>query len=393
MTFRRRRAPGCLWRACVLGVASLLALALVGYVSTEQLRSFGAAPQGETLARIRASPEFHGDRFENAEPTVLMAPGSSGASIWHWLTGDEMRRPSCTLPLVKTSRAQLAQPPASGLRIMWLGHSTSLIELDGARILTDPQWSERASPTQLAGPKRFHPPPLAIAALPPLDAIVISHEHFDHLDMASVRALARHDARAVFHVPLGIGSHLEAWGIARARIVEHDYWQEAMLAHGVRVISTPARHFNGRGVPGRIGALWTSWSIVGPQHRVFFSGDTGPTRAFAEIARRAGPFDVAMLEIGQYHPSWGSIHLGPDGALRAHRELGAKALLPIHWATFELAYHAWSEPAETLSRAADKAGIVLLTPRLGQPIEPATAGATSRWWRALPPLAAHCAAY
>jgi L-ascorbate metabolism protein UlaG (beta-lactamase superfamily) len=210
--------------------------------------------------------------------------------------------------------------------------------------------------------------------------------------MASVEALAPRGV--TFHVPLGIGAHLERWGVPAAQIVEHDWWQDAALpgGSGVRLVSTPARHFNGRGVPWRTGALWTSWSIVGPRHRLFFSGDTGPTESMREIARREGPFDVALIEIGQYHPAWGTIHLGPKGALEALARLGAKTMIPIHWSTFVLAYHAWSEPAETLVEEAAKQGAEVLTPELGEPVEPVGEAPTRTraWWRVLPPTAAAC---
>jgi L-ascorbate metabolism protein UlaG (beta-lactamase superfamily) len=317
-----------------------------------------------------------------------MLRGSKWRALSYWATGSEMRRPTCPLPIASDAAERLRTRVASGLRVTWLGHSTTLIEIDGTTVLTDPVWSERASPSRWAGPRRFHPPPLALASLPHIDAVLISHEHYDHLDMASVEALA---ARGIaFHVPLGIGPHLRAWGVPRAQIFEHDWWQQAELPSGLRLVSTPARHFNGRGVPGRIGALWTSWSLIGPRHRVFFSGDSGPSRAFSEIARREGPFDLALLEIGQYDFSWGDIHLGPIGALDAHAALGAKLLLPIHWATFQLAYHAWSEPAETLVREARRRGVGVVTPRPGEPIEPTLGRTTSAWWRALPPLAKRC---
>ena len=272
----------------------------------------------------------------------------------------------------------------------WLGHSTTLLELDGARILTDPMWSDRASPSEWVGPKRFHAPPLALDALPKLDAVVISHEHYDHLDERTVKALAK--TGVAFHVPLGIGAHLAAWDVPASQIHEHDWWKEETLPGGVRVVATPARHFNGRGLPWRKGALWTSWSLVGPKHRVFFSGDTGLTDSLREIKKRLGPFDVALFEIGQWNQAWGDIHLGPAGALEAHARLGAKVLIPIHWSTFVLAYHAWSEPAETLLAKASSKGATVLTPRLGEPIEAAASPLprTTAWWRALPPIAAKC---
>jgi L-ascorbate metabolism protein UlaG (beta-lactamase superfamily) len=206
--------------------------------------------------------------------------------------------------------------------------------------------------------------------------------------MATVRALAARGAR--FHVTLGVAAHLSRWGVPDEQIVEHDWWQSFKLPTGLEVRSTPARHFSGRGVPLRVGSHWTSWAIIGPRHRVFFSGDTGLTDAFQEIAERAGPFDVALLEIGQYHPAWGNIHLGPLGALEAHRRLGARKLIPIHWSTFQLGFHAWSEPAETLTVEAKQRGVSVLTPMLGEPVEPTEVSSTPAWWRAYPPTTSQC---
>jgi len=409
----RARLVRLLRRVVAIAMVLLAAAILALYLTSARFRAFGAAPEGKTLQRIEASPQFTRGAFRNAEPTVVMR-ASTWDSTRRWLSGTEMRTPSCPLPLAGDTAKRLAEPPASGLRVTWLGHSTTLVEIDGFRILTDPNWSERSSPTTLVGPRRFHPPPLALADLPRIDAVLVSHEHFDHLDMATVVALA---TRGVpFHVPLGIGAHLLAFGIPEAQIVQHDWWGASWIARhelpevaraarvaregeagALSIVSTPSRHFNGRGPPWRIGALWTSWSLVGPTHRVFFSGDTGLTDGFAEIARRHGPFDLAMLEIGQFHPDWGEIHLGPAGALMAHGMLGAKHLLPIHWGTFQLAYHAWSEPAETLYSLVERqlGRPSLLTPRLGQPIEPPDpddprADRGSPWWRALPPIAAAC---
>ena len=375
------------WRKLLFGSLGALALAFsaLAYLSTDHLRSFGA---GFDADEMRRSPHFVEGHFQNAAPTELWSVHASSGALKELLFGKQMRAPSCPLPVVTDGPARLRVPSRSGLRVTWLGHSTTLIELDGVTVLTDPMWSERSSPSPLVGPKRFHPPPIAIADLPHLDAVIVSHEHFDHLDMASIQALA---ARKVpFYVPLGVAAHLRAWGVPAAHVHELDWWERAPLTADVALMSTPARHFNGRGFPGREGTFWTSWSLLGPKHRVFFSGDTGLSDGFREVAQRAGPFDLALLEIGQYHPSWGQIHLGPDGALSAHQMLGAKILLPIHWATFQLGMHDWNEPPETLVRAAAKSKVTVVTPRLGEPIEPTERPDTPAWWRAYPPIAKAC---
>ena len=363
-----------------------VALLVAAWISTDHFLAFGGSPDAQSLARIRASPEFHGDRFADDQPRDEQVGLSQ---LRQWLFGDELRVPNCPLPLYPNTVTGLARPPASGLRVTWLGHSTTLIEIDGATILTDPNWGERASPSRWVGPKRFHPPPLPLNQLPHIDAVIISHDHYDHLDMDTVRALAARGA--VFHVPLGIRGHLQAWGVPEGQIVEQDWWESSRISHDIQLISTPSRHFSGRGMPWRNGTHWTSWSLIGPQHRVYFSGDTGPSEEkFKQIASREGPFDLALIEIGQWDPSWGDIHLGPRGALDAATLLKPKLLIPIHWSTFELALHDWSEPAETLYTEAPKRGVPIATPMLGQPYEPESGIATPPWWRALPPTAAAC---
>ncbi len=368
--------------------ALLLLTAAVTYVSTDRLKGFGGIPGDEYEERFGASPQFSHGIFVNAEATGLMKAAGGLGLMRAYLLGDELRTPACRLPMVTDVRERLAAPPPSGLRITWLGHSTTLFEIDGQTVLTDPMWSDLASPSSLVGVRRFHPPPLPLADVPHLDAVVISHDHYDHLDMATIRALS---VRGVpFHVAIGVGVHLRKWGVPAAQIFEHDWWESVRLPGGLEIVSTPARHFSGRGPLQANTTLWTSWSLVGPAHRVFVSGDTGMTQGFKALGEKYGPFDVALIEIGQWNPSWGDIHLGPRGALEAFAILNARRLLPIHWATFRLALHDWSEPAETLTVEAAKTGVHLLTPLLGEPIEPTTDPATGPWWRALPPMATHC---
>jgi len=301
-----------------------------------------------------------------------------------FLCGGERRIPAGPLPLVDPV-PRWAEPAETGLRVTWLGHSTLLIEIDGVRVLTDPVWGQRASPLPFAGPKRFHPPPAPLAALPPLDAVIVSHDHYDHLDRPTIRSLAK--MNVPFITSLGVGAHLEKWGVPAERITELDWWEQTDLG-GVQVTAAPAQHFSGRGIKDRNSTLWSSFHLQGPAHSFFFGADTGLTAEYTDIRQRLGPFDMVALEIGAYHPSWGDIHLGPRNALAAHGLLGSGVLLPIHWGTFNLGMHAWNEPPETLVQLAPSFGMSLVMPRLGEPVEPAGAESVDPWWRAVSATAA-----
>ena len=364
-------------------VAVLLTIVVVLIASTGWLDALGAAPAGERLERVKRSPNYRDGAFRNPEATSLATTGSTWSTLRRWLAGHEQRVPPGRMPIVALTKASFAQPPASGLRVTWLGHSTVLVEIDGARILFDPVWAGRASPSSLIGPKRFHEPPLALDDLPALDAIVASHDHYDHLDRGVVRALARspEQARARFIVPLGVGAHLEQWGVAPARITELD-WSESTTLGSLQLTATPARHFSGRGLGDRNHTLWASWSVAGPKHHVFHSGDTGPFPGFVDIGAAHGPFDLTLMKIGAYGDTWPDIHLTPEQAVDAHGKLRGKLLLPIHWGTFNLAFHAWDEPAERVVIAAGS-GTRLIVPRPGESVEPATARAAELWWRAV----------
>jgi len=271
--------------------------------------------------------------------------------------------------------------PQSGLRVTWLGHSTMLIEIDGVRILTDPVWGPRASPSALVGPKRFQAAPISLREMPPVDVVIVSHDHYDHLDYPTIRALAR--TRVPFVTSLGVGAHLEYWGVPTERISELDWWESYTVPNtGVVLTASPSQHFSGRGLKDRNATLWSSFAIRSLKHSVFFSGDTGLTTEYQSIRERLGPFDVVMLEIGAFHPAWGDIHLGPDNALKAHAMLGG-VFMPVHWGTFALAMHAWDQPAERLLELTVDTGTQLLMPLLGQPAEPAHADGVEPWWRAV----------
>jgi L-ascorbate metabolism protein UlaG (beta-lactamase superfamily) len=262
-----------------------------------------------------------------------------------------------------------------------------LAEIDGRRVLFDPVWGERCSPFSFVGPRRVHPAPLALSALGdlgPLDAVVISHDHYDHLDLPTIRRLVR--TGTVFAVPLGVGAHLERWGVPARRMAELD-WNESTRIEGLTLTATPARHFCGRGIRNKQHTLWASWVVAGPGHRIYHSGDTGYFPGFTEIGERHGPFDATMIQIGAYSEFWPDIHMTPEEGLRAHTDLsgGAPActLLPIHWGTFNLAPHPWEEPAERTVAAAREVGATLAVPPPGKPFEPAGELELDPWWRSI----------
>jgi L-ascorbate metabolism protein UlaG (beta-lactamase superfamily) len=327
--------------------------------------------------RINASPRFINGLFRNTRRVpVGPKPGSRMGVAREYFFGGQSRRPPAPLP-THDPRAAWTNS-ASAFRATWLGHSTVLLEMEGMRVLTDPVWSDRISPFGVAAPKRFQAVPIDIASLPELDAIVISHDHFDHLDRPTVVALVQ-ASRAPFVTALGVGMYLEAWGVPPDRIIELDWWEHAMVKD-LRLTATPSQHFSGR-VGKRNHTLWASFVIETARRRVFFSGDTALTPEFADVRAKLGPFDLVMLEIGGFNDAWDHIHLGPANALDAFELLGGGRLMPVHWGTFNLALHAWDEPPEQIVRLARERRIDLYMPRIGAPYEPDRGLPLDLWWR------------
>ncbi|HEY2409245.1 MAG TPA: MBL fold metallo-hydrolase [Polyangiaceae bacterium] len=349
------------------------------------LKSFGAHAAGLRLARMQASPRYVDGAFVNTRPVAQgLKKGTATPTLSEFLCGGQRRTPRAPLPS-QSPLSTWAHTAETGLRATWLGHSTVLLELDGARVLTDPVWGDRASPVTFAGPKRFQPVPVPVSALPELDAVIVSHDHYDHLDYPTILELAKRSVP--FFTSLGVGAHLEAWGIAPERIIELDWWEHATVSGTDLVISAaPSQHFSGRGLGGRNATLWSSFVVRGPHHSVFFSGDTGLTPDYSAIRAEFGAFDLVLLEVGAFHEAWGDIHLGPEHALDALALLGGGKFLPVHWGTFNLAIHAWDEPAETLVRLAPERSAELVMPLLGEPVEPARVGTVNPWWRSVAAL-------
>lgn len=316
--------------------------------------------------------------FRNAVPRQDMGLRKTLGLVWRMFTAKPASTvPDRPVPVQPLDAAVLARAPEASL--FRLGHSTLLMKLDGGWWLTDPVFSERASPFSFAGPKRFHAPPLGLADLPPLRGIILSHDHYDHLDRDSIVALA--PTAELIVAPLGVGERLVKWGVDRAKIRQLDWWQETQ-AGGVRLAAVPAQHFSGRGLRDGDRTLWVSWVIIKGGLRLFFSGDTGYHAGFKTIGERYGPFDVTMLETGGYDRQWADIHMQPEQTLQAHLDLNGRWLLPIHNGTFDLAFHPWHEPLDRIQALATAAGVPLATPQMGQVWALDRPQAVPAWWRA-----------
>jgi L-ascorbate metabolism protein UlaG (beta-lactamase superfamily) len=318
-----------------------------------------------------------GKKFQNTIPTDEAGFGKMIPILREYINNSAENVPKKTLGPFKTDISVYNTPPESGLRITWVGHSSLLIEIDGKRILTDPVWGERASFSSLFGPKRFFEPPVALADLPELDAIILSHDHYDHLDKGTIKFFA--GSTIPFYCSLGVGQHIEKWGIERNYIHELDWSDSVLIGNDCVLITTPSRHFSGRGVIGRNETLWSSFVIKGTKHNIFFGADSGYFPGFKEIGDTYGPFDLTMLEIGAYGKYWPDIHMGPDNASNAHLDLKGKVMMPLHWGTFNLAPHTWYEPIERLLNYAKEKQIKLFVPEPGKPTE--VKPYVADWWK------------
>ncbi|MGX7824441.1 MBL fold metallo-hydrolase [Actinokineospora sp. 24-640] len=346
-----------------------LLAALAAWALRDLPAQLGGRARPERLTR---SPQYRDGAFHNRAVTSS-APAEGGDLIRELLFGKQRRKPLGPVPLVRPG-----PPVGEGAHLTWYGHSSTLVELDGALVLLDPVWSRRVSPVSFAGPRRLHEPPAPLSSLPPLDAVVISHDHYDHLDMATVRELVRTQS-APFVVPLGVGAHLRRWRVPADRIIELD-WAESAVVGGVRIVSTPAQHFSGRALR-RDGTLWTSFALIGPAHRVFYSGDSGYFPGYAEIGAEHGPFDATLVQVGAYHRGWPDIHMTPEEGVATHVDVRGGLLVPVHWGTFALAPHAWTEPVDRLWAEAKARGVAVAVPRPGERVDVAAPPAVEPWWQ------------
>lgn len=361
----------------------LLAAVPLSVLALLQLPVFGGHPDARAKLEFAASAAFNSEQglFQNRRPQLMaeMRENTSlGAMLKEWMKDRPNARPVAALP---QQRPDIDAFMAAGdsPKVIWFGHSTFLLNMAGTTVLVDPIFSNAAAPFSFMV-NRFQPPVLALDELPAIDVVLISHDHYDHLDLDTVKFFA--DSNTEFLTPLGISAHLTRWGISKDKITEYDWWQTGIL-HDITFTATPAQHFSGRDGFTENETLWAGWIIATASHKLFFSGDSGYDTHFVEIGQRHGPFALAFMDNGQYDKAWPAVHMFPDEVVRASRELKAERLLPVHWGMFELAFHDWKTPAEDVARFADAAGVELVTPILGQMITLDEQLTTTRWWQGL----------
>lgn len=355
----------------------IAALVLLGGVSVAGCVMLATEPDNKP--RFSRSPHYDAERgvFQNRGENVMGDMNSrtlSMATLKEFWTAAN-RVPSGLLPEVRPDLVAFLKP-GDPIKVIWFGHSTFLLNIEGKTVLVDPVFSDSAGgPVPFVG-KRFQKPVLELRELPSIDYVVISHDHYDHLDKDTIRFFR--DKKARFVTPLGVGDYLVDWGISSERIVEVDWWQSYQVT-GLEFVATPAQHESGRGLR-KNRTLWASWVILGAKAKVFYSGDTGYDTHFKEIGAKYGPFDIAFMETGQYHPRFPEGHLLPEDGVKAFLDVNAKCYFPVHWGMFTLNFHPWNEPPQKMSEFAKAKGFTFVTPKIGQVVEVNDSYRYEAWW-------------
>jgi len=336
----------------------------------------GGKAKGKRLERITASPNFKNNFFQNPVITTMdIPPGKVFKDFFSKGIDRTPVKPIITLPINKGLYNQAVNDEVI---ITWLGHSTLLIKTGGITILTDPVFSDRASMTTFFGPKKFdYTNDYKLEDLPPIDIVIISHDHYDHLDYRAIQALKKTVKK--FFMPLGVGSHFERWGVDPEKIVELDWW-ESVNYQNIELIATPTRHFTGRKLNDRFKTLWCGWVIKSEKKSLYFSGDSGYWDGFKKIGDKYGPFDITMIECGQYSPYWPTIHMAPEESVQAALDLQSKAAMPIHWGKFKLSLHSWYEPPTRFKAKAEIEKLPVVIPQIGETFSLENLP-TIEWWK------------
>ena len=343
------------------GLLLILIIFIILFVNVSP--EFGGVSTKEQQLRYAKSENYKEGVFVNkAAVKMSMGFGDMLKALRGYFGPQPSTTPEKNIPVEKIDSTTIANYKGPS-RLVWFGHSSFLLQMEGNNILIDPMFGAVPAPHPMLGGKRFSKAlPIEVAKLPKIDAVIFSHDHYDHLDYGSVQLLK--DKVGVFYTPLGVGTHLSEWGVKQEQIVEMDWWEEAEF-QGLRFKCTPAQHFSGRGLTDRSKTLWSSWVIQSKTDNIFFSGDSGYSSHFKEIGEKYGPFDFAMMECGQYNELWKDIHMTPEETAQAGLDIKAKKIMPIHWGAFKLAMHPWAEPAERVSKKALELGIATTIPKIG----------------------------
>ncbi|MCB8815908.1 MBL fold metallo-hydrolase [Desulfosporosinus shakirovi] len=356
----------------------VIGILLAGFLFLKYHPVFGGKASKEKANALSQSENFARNKFINQIPTVMDTRIRTMVSMLRDLMkGNPKGKPKRAIPVEPLNSVIM---PDKYSKVTWFGHSTLLLEMDGKRLLLDPMFSKTLSPFSSLGGKRYSKIlPIELEELSAIDVVILSHDHYDHLDYQSIKKLK--DKVSQFYVPLGVGNHLARWGVEAEKIKEFDWWNEYKL-DGLTLVCTPARHFSGRSVFDRDTTLWSSWVIVGQESRVYFSGDTGYGPHFAKIGEKYGPFDLTLIECGQYDERWSAIHMMPEETVQAHFDVKGKILIPIHWSAFTLAFHDWTDPIERVTKAARKRNLDISTPKIGETVLIGSVEyPNSIWWR------------
>ena len=375
--------------AIILGALLAPFVLLIIYFRTAP--RIGSNPAGERLKRIQALANYRDGKLHNAVPTNMNMPLSTILKVmWTMIRGEKGREPEEPLPTVTFDRDAWERVPAYEVAICWLGHSTLLIKIDGLTFLTDPVFGERASTFSFAGPKHFaYTERITVGQLPRIDVLLLSHDHYDHLCYETIVELVASGKLVRTIAALGVGAHLEKWGMAPASITELVWWDKVEV-HGVRLTFVPSRHFTGRSMINRFSTLWGSFVLEGKHKRIYFGADSGYSPTFKELGERFGGFDLAMLECGAYSEYWPDIHMFPEETAQAAKDLNADpalagqvVLMPIHWGKFALGLHPWKESIERVTKKAEEMKLPLLTPRIGRIVTKLDPSSSEKWWEGL----------
>ena len=356
----------------------LLVAVAAGIYLFMQQAIFGADPADARLERIQKYPNYKEGAFQNLVETPMSTPEGG---YWKILTGF-FSKPANTVPIdtIPSIRTNLRELPSDSPSLVWFGHSSYLLHIQGKNILVDPVFSGHASPVWFMGGSFPGTDTYQPDDFPELDIVILSHDHYDHLDYKTILKLK--DKTKHFYTAVGVGAHLEHWGISAEKITELYWWESTQIDSSTSLTATPARHFSGRKF-SRGKSLWTSYVFKINELNLYIGGDSGYEQHFKEIGEKFGPFNLAILECGQYNPIWPYIHMMPEQLPEACKDLKASNLLPVHWSKFELSFHSWNEPIERLLKASDGGNLNVITPMIGEVVNLAAPDNHTKWWRGL----------